>query len=205
MKISAIGFDWGGVIYQNPGGSFHDAAASFLNVEDAEFRRAYFLHNHMVNKGAGMSYGDAVEMWREILSELKIPDRLDAYMEFVRARPEGFVSGEMVALVRQLKDDGWNIGLLSNTSIEGAQAIRSQPCFSLFDAAIFSAEIGAMKPEPETFLTLATALGVDVRELVFIDDSEKSLSTADEVGYVPVRFTDIGTLKDRLGNLGIRV
>lgn len=204
MKIEAIGFDWGGVILQTPGPSFNDAAATFLGIESDIFRRAYFLHNHMVNKGANMKrYDEAIEMWSAILSEIGKIDALEGFMEFVRSRPKGSVSEEMIGLLRSLRLKGWKLGLFSNNSIEAAQEFRRQGYDQLFDAALFSGEVGCMKPEPEAFIKLAAALSVSVSGLVFIDDSERSLSGAAEVGYIPVLFKSKTGLVDQLASLGI--
>ncbi|KKU34307.1 MAG: HAD-superfamily hydrolase, subfamily IA, variant 3 [Candidatus Uhrbacteria bacterium GW2011_GWE2_46_68] len=205
-KISAIGFDWGGVILQHIDGSFAHVAAEYLHVDHECFRRAYFLHNHMINKGAqSKAFDQATEMWQKILLELDRVDQLDAFMTFVQSRPKGDVSQEMIALIQQLKNQGWKLGLLSNASSEGAQRIRNHACLALFDVALFSAEMDCMKPEPEAFQKFTSALGVPSPELVFIDDSTYSLSTAEEIGYIPILFQNTSLLKDQLKALGISV
>jgi putative hydrolase of the HAD superfamily len=204
MQIKAIGFDWGGVILQTPGPSFNEAAATFLGVEKDVFRRAYFLHNHMVNKGENMKdYDEAIEMWSAILSEIGKLDALEGFMGFVKNRPKGLVSLEMIELLKLLRLKGWKLGLFSNNSIEAAEEFRRHGYDQYFDATLFSAEVDCMKPEPEAFMKLATALNVSVSELVFIDDSERSLSTAVEVGYIPVLFKSKASLVDQLASLGI--
>jgi beta-phosphoglucomutase-like phosphatase (HAD superfamily) len=60
-----------------------------------------------------------------------------------------------------------------------------------------------MKPEPIVFQELAKALGVEVSELVYIDDAEKSLSTAEQVGYQPILYTGYVDLLERLRELDI--
>ncbi len=206
MKISAIGFDWGGVILQHIDESFANVAADYLHVDNERFRLAYFLHNHMINKGAqSRAFDQATEMWQKILSELGLVDQLDAFMEFVQGRPKGDVSQEMVTLIQRLKNQGWKLGLLSNASSEGAQRIRNHACLALFDITLFSAEIDCMKPEPEAFKKFASALDVPLSELVFIDDSKHSLSTAEEIGYIPILFQNTDILKDQLKALGIHV
>ncbi len=203
-KTSAIGFDWGGVVFQNEGGSFNDAAAAFLGVDIMEFRRAYFLHNHMVNKGPNTKrFQDAVEMWGEILAELGIPEKTDALVEFVRSRTDGFVSEEMVGLIKRLRRSGWKVGLFSNNSAENAQDFRYRGYDAWFDAALFSGDLNCMKPEPAAFEKLAEALGVPVTELVFIDDSERSLSRSNEIGYEPILFTTYSALVASLVELEI--
>ncbi len=204
QKISAVGFDWGGVVFQSEGGSFNGAAAAFLGVDIAEFRRAYFLHNHMVNKGPNTKrFQDAVEMWQEILAELGMPEKKDSFVEFVRSRPEGFVSEEMVGLIKRLRRSGWKVGLFSNNSAENAADFRYRGYGAWFDVSLFSGDVNCMKPEPRAFEMLAESLGVPVKELVFIDDSERSLSTSAEVGYEPILFTTVEALVLRLEELEI--
>jgi len=205
-KLGAIGFDWGGVILQHIDGSFSNVASEFLGVDNESFRRAYFLHNHLINKGANSrAFDQATEMWGNILSELGLADRLEGFMKFVQARPKGEVSQAMVELLERLKKHGWKLGLLSNASAEGSQRIRTQECLRFFDVTLFSAEIGLMKPEPEAFLKFAAELKVPITELVFIDDSEHSLSTAEVVGYIPVRFQSTEMLIEQLRDLGVEI
>ena len=203
-KIGAIGFDWGGVVSQYPGGSFNDAAAAFLGVDNEAFRRAYFLHNHMVNKGPdAKSYETAVEMWLEILTELGIPEKTDAFVGFVRNRPQAQINEEVVGLIKRLRRLGWKVGLFSNNSSENARDFRFRGYDAWFDVSLFSGDVDCMKPEPRAFEMLAEALGVPVAELVFIDDSERSLSRSNEIGYEPILFTTTEALIARLEELGI--
>jgi HAD superfamily hydrolase (TIGR01509 family) len=204
-NIRAIGFDWGGVVFQTPGGSFNNEAAAFLEIDKEKFRQAYFQHNHMVNKGPDTKdYAGAVEMWSAILAELDLIHELDRFMEFIKNPPKGSVSQEMLDLVANLRGAGWKVGLFSNNSVSGAAEIRQQGYDKFFDAALFSADVDCMKPEPEALKKLADALGVSVTELVYIDDSERSLSTADTVGYTPILFINKETLIDQLKELGIQ-
>lgn len=204
--FKAICFDWGGVICLVPGGSFITAAANFLGVPKEEFSKSYFVHNHLVNKGPNAkSYEEAHEMWSMILTDLGFADRHSAFMDFVRAREPGKVDGRMLVLIGSLKKSGWKTGLLSNMSLSGADQARTQMLDILFDAVCFSAEIGYMKPEPGAFEELAKRLDVKLNELIFIDDSPRSLETAPQLGYTPILFTSYETLLVQLAELGIQV
>ncbi len=205
-KIRAIGFDWGGVILQGIDKSFSDSASAFLQVDNEAFRRAYFLHNHMINMGLeSKSFDQATEMWSEILKELGAVDQLDVFMTFVQSRPKGEVSPEIVELLRRLKARGWKLGLLSNMSAENTRRIRTHEFLSVFDVIQFSCEVGCMKPEPKAFQKFAHDLHVTIKELVFIDDSMHSLSTAKEVGYIPILFESTESLIKQLALLGVEM
>jgi putative hydrolase of the HAD superfamily len=203
-QIKAIGFDWGGVMFQYSGGGFIPRAATFLGVTQEAFRSAYFLYNHMVNKGMNSrGFRDADQMWESVLTELGKQERLDDFSEMIRAIPKGQVNQQMIQLVNTLKEGGWAVGLLSNNSAQGAQEVRTQKYDQLFDVALFSAEIDCMKPQAQAFQKLANGLNVNIDQLLFIDDSNKSLSTAEEVGYHPLLFKSVDQLRIDLHKRGI--
>ncbi len=199
QKITAIGFDWGGVVFVAPGRSFSELAAETAGVSLEEFNRVYFFHNHLYNKGTH-TYE---EMSVEILKALGKEDRVEAYLSFLRNRPREQVDRRVIALIRRLKQKGFKAGLLSNNSTKGAEEARKIDLNALFDAVIFSAEIGVMKPEPEAFLELGRRLGVSMSELAYIDDAEKSLSRAAEIGFEPILYTGFEGLLERLEQLGV--
>ena len=70
-----------------------------------------------------------------------------------------------------------------------------------FDAFLFSAEIGLQKPDVAAFRCLATALEVDVHDLIFIDDAEASLQTAAQAGFTPILFKSAEQLRGELKDL----
>lgn len=97
-------------------------------------------------------------------------------------------------LVDTLRNSGYKTGLLSNNTLEAAEMMRGEGINTHFDAFIVSAEVGMMKPDPSIYALLCQQLSVQPSELIFIDDSKKSLSTAEECGFTPVLFTDYESL-----------
>lgn len=81
--------------------------------------------------------------------------------------------------------------------------MRRQGLEKHFDVFQISAETKLMKPQPEAFRHFAEALGVSVTELVFVDDAEKSLSTATECGFTSILFTGKEDLIGQLQSFGI--
>jgi epoxide hydrolase-like predicted phosphatase len=189
MEIKAIGFDWGGVIMHYPGGNLMERAAILLGLPREQVHDAYFSHNSIFNKGAeGVRLEDATELWRAVLESLGASDQYDSFMTSLQRRPDGVVNPRIIELIKSLRAQGWKLGLLSNNSIAGGAWVREQGYDQLFDVALFSGDIHHMKPEPEAFQLFAKELGVLLEEMVFIDDSQRSLSTAPELGYDPILF-----------------
>jgi putative hydrolase of the HAD superfamily len=203
-KIRAVSFDWGGVISTYPAGNFTQTAAALLGISVDEFHRVYYSFNHIMNKGRERPE-EATAMWSAVLNGLGKGDELDRFMAFLKSRPAAIIDQDIVRLIKHLKSAGLKIGLLSNASLDAASDIKTSGINDLFDAALFSAEIGFIKPEPQAFHLLSEKLGVPLAEMVFIDDSAKSLASAGELGYEPILYRGYDDLAATLERLGVSV
>jgi HAD superfamily hydrolase (TIGR01549 family) len=98
---------------------------------------------------------------------------------------------------------GLKVGILSNATTQLRQWLQDEGITPLADAIIISGEIGYQKPHREAFDVLFERLGLSPGQVIFVDDSAKSLEKADEIGYIPVLFKDNEQLKDDLRKLDI--
>ena len=74
-------------------------------------------------------------------------------------------------LVEKLKADGHRLILYSNTNaIHAPHCLETYPVFEHFDHAVFSHEIGAIKPHPEFFLRSFEKYNIDPALSYYIDD-----------------------------------
>jgi len=200
MNFKAIGFDYGGVIAGISSAEFYSRIINFLNVDPQIFKEVYYKFNKLVNTNVLTP----ADFWKKILEELNISNKYDELIKFVQGLPIE-IDEQVLGLVDQLKTNGYKIGLLSNNTLDAAKQFRDTGFANHFDVALVSAEIGFSKPDPKAFQIFADRLGVEVGELIFIDDTEKSLSTAKEVGYYPILFTDCESLIEKLKSIGIIV
>ena len=106
-------------------------------------------------------------------------------------------------MIGVLKSKGYKIGLLSNNGANLNQRIKDQNLADFFDTVVISSETGYQKPQPEIFKILADKLGVGVNEMVFIDDTQKSLEGAESIGYIPILFENNSKLKEDLSVLEV--
>lgn len=200
MKYKAVGFDWGGVINGQPGFVFDQKFCELVGVPKEAYKTAYFRHNRSFNAGKPIS---ETELWRRILTDLGKVSMLDDVIVFTKEyRSKKSINQPMLDLVDSLKASGYKTALLSNNTLEAAAMMRASSVDAHFDTFIVSAEVGIMKPDPEIYQLLCRNLEVDPEELVFIDDSQRSLSSANECGFTPLLFTtyeqllvDLQTLK----------
>jgi glucose-1-phosphatase len=66
------------------------------------------------------------------------------------------------------------------------------------ERALFSAELGRSKPDPEAFRRLARRLGVSPRSVVFFDDNAGYVAGAREAGLHAYQFEGATAVRDRL-------
>lgn len=199
MNFKAIGFDWGGVLNGKPGKFFGEKVAATLGITQAEYLEAYFHHNKKVNR-AEITWE---ELWSLVLTELGHPDKVGEVLKISQDFNADALNQNVLDLVDKLRASGYKVGLLSNNTIEKAESMRAQGLDKHFDVFHISAETALVKPEPEAFQHLADELGVNIEELIFIDDSEKSLSTASECGFTPILFESYDQLANELSKFHV--
>lgn len=200
MTYKAIGFDYGGVIAGMSGTEFDRRVTQILGVDLDTYRYTYFQNNRLLNSGAL----PVEKFWEKILSELGRSDKLAEFLSFRSQNPDK-INNEVLDLARQLKTNGYKIGILSNNNSAGAKAMRNAGLMDLFDVVAVSYEIGFIKPDPKAFEIFIERLEVKPAELVFIDDSKKSLESASEIGYSPILFTEVGELRTELKKIGVKI
>jgi putative hydrolase of the HAD superfamily len=199
-KFKAVGFDYGGVVYGKPGSYFDARVSQLLDMTVEEFRQEYLRVNYKVNNG--ILSKDV--FWEEFLKDLGKSEKYDECETLIRSiQNEKTINNEILELVDTLKNNGYKVGLLSNNSLDARKKFEAHGILDRFDVTIISAEVGLSKPESKIFELFVSQLGVTPQELVLIDDSEHSLSTAREVGFTPLLFTDQEKLLEDLKNLEV--
>jgi len=94
-------------------------------------------------------------------------------------------------VLKRLRDDGWRLGMISNATAEAFEAWPSSRLASLFDAVVFSCEVGLAKPHPEIYQVAAQRLGARPEDCVFIGDgADDELAGAKAAGMTVVRTVE---------------
>lgn len=131
----------------------------------------------------------------------KRPVDLDALRQAFR---EGYryIDG-IPELLADLAEAGVEMHALSNYSVF-YEMIEDKLGLSTWVPWTFvSAVTGRRKPDADTFLEAAKALGRPPKDCVFVDDREKNCAGARAVGMHGLRFRDAATLRRDLRDLGL--
>ena len=201
--IRAVVFDYGGVIEISKGGSTVQRISELLAIPTADFRTEYFKYNHLSNV-ENIPWEDMV---MKVVSLFSFSEDINRKARAIieEGRASRTINTELLSMFPILRTQGFKIAILSNYTSALREILKRHNILELVDEVVVSGEIGYQKPQKEASEILCAKLGVLPRELVFIDDATKSLSTASEVGYTPILYQNNHQLKADLNALGILI
>ena len=138
----------------------------------------------------------------------RLPERLHLAAERLVTmweRPILEVDG-MYELVKELKDKGYKVYLLSNASVRQHEYWPRIPASELFDGKLISSDVHLVKPQPEIYRLFCDTFHVLPEECFFIDDSPQNIEGAYEVGIQGAIFHgEVGALRKSIRAAGVTV
>ena len=201
--ISNLVFDMGGVLIRwNP----EDMLRQYdLSDEDmAILNRELFKSVEWVQQDRGIL--DESSLVRAVCE--RVPERL---WEPVKTLVFGWHQRHlspmpgMAELVRELKENGYHIYLLSNASLALREYFPRIPGSECFEKLLVSAEEKLLKPSHEIYKRLYQKFGLNPAECWFIDDAPANVEGAICTGMQgSVFYGDVPRLRRELRRAGIR-
>lgn len=95
---------------------------------------------------------------------------------------------EIIPMLMSLKEDGYQIGLISNCFSEEAEVIRKSILFPYFDALCLSYEQGVAKPDERIYKKCMDMLVTKPEECLYVGDGgSRELEAARDCGMHPVQ------------------
>jgi putative hydrolase of the HAD superfamily len=190
--ISAVLFDFGGVILTSP----FDEFAAYERREGLPegFLRSVNATNADSNAWARLERSESsIEQFVvEFEAEAQaLGHRVDGRQ--VLACLSGELRPEMVRAVEQCAQH-FATGLLTNNVLSDEPATTSGGSFAelldLFDVVVESSRVGVRKPEPRFYEIALAELGVRADQSVFLDDLGVNLKPARAMGMQTIKVTD---------------
>ena len=180
--IKNIIFDFGNVIgnfdYNEVIGKFTD------KKEEKEF-----LINEVINSdfwiGLGLldsgliSYEGVIKLINDKTNNI-YPDLVEKlimnYYKYI------YISDEIKDVVKSIKEKGYNLYILSNTSKEVVEYFKDNSIFDYFDGFVLSYKINMLKPYESIFKYTLDKFNLIPSECLFIDDRKDNVETANRLG-----------------------
>jgi 2-haloacid dehalogenase len=189
-------FDMGGVLVDwDPRHVYRDVLADD-DALDAFLARVPLLERNYRDNDRGVPIATTVEELCGLHPDDEHLIRLwaDRYPDMARA-----VHDDVVAIVEELHGLGTRLLALSNAPLEMVGTWRAYPFCRFFDGMVISSEEGVVKPDPAIFERLVERFGVRPATTVFVDDAERNVRAAEQVGFRGVLFTSAPRLRADLG------
>lgn len=122
--------------------------------------------------------------------------------DFIRAFEDIFTLNEEIEqLIVHLKNQGHRLFLLSNTNgIHVPFFTREYTVFEHFAGAVYSHEVGVMKPDSEIYQIAIEKFDLDPARTVYIDDSDDNIAGGRKLGLQAIRY-EPGQHQELLGQL----
>ena len=193
--------DHGRVLCRAPQEEHVDRMAAAFGVDHPTFWRVYEQNRGPLDRGeinpaaywkaVGRDAGKKVDAFTiERLEDLDI-DMWDTLEE------------PLLQWTQALQANGYKTALLSNSHVRFVAHVRkNRPWLRLFDVAVFSSEVGLIKPDPAIFRYALEKLGIDAASALLIDDEFSNVTVARSVGIESIRFTTLAQLNKQLTEIG---
>jgi putative hydrolase of the HAD superfamily len=190
VKYEAVVFDLYGTLVDGPT-SLEDARvdmASALGVPEAEFEEAWRLFRRQRDSGELGSVDAAIEA---AMGRLGVKASSDSVRAAKATRYRSIREGleprpGAVSLLRQIRTKGYKLGLLSNCSCEVPELWSDTRFAGSFDATVFSASEGLLKPDKALYMRACGRLGVLPEKCLYVGDGgSDELDGASAVGMTP--------------------
>lgn len=201
--IKNIVFDMGGVLIDyNPEKTLY----GLFDKETADvLLREIFRNKIWADKDRGIIMPDEIMA----LKKNSIPE---AVYEKTSEMVENFYPymppfENMYGFVKELKDNGYGIYLLSNASSDFHERRKDIPALSLFDGVLISADHKLLKPEREIYEALYEKFSLNPDECFFIDDVQANIDGAKAAGMDGHCYShgDIEILRNALREKGVMI
>jgi epoxide hydrolase-like predicted phosphatase len=188
MTITAVLFDFAGVLTSSPWGALTDAGGGNLELLIGSYEQDTDHPWHRVERGEL-----AILDWAAEVTELGKAQGIE-----VDFAPLQSLLGDMtlhdlvIDRVRGLREEGYRLALVTNNVREGSATWRAMvPVDDLFDVVIDSSDVGVRKPNPAIYhLALERLGGVAPAEAVFVDDAPGNVLGAQAVGLHGILFEE---------------
>lgn len=189
----ALLVDYGGVISREQPRQAIAEMASVAGLHVDAFVERYWAHRVAYDRGL-----DAPTYWSAVLSDGPPDERSLERLIRLDVASWGSLNAGTLEILTAAHRDGIALSLLSNAPHELADALDGHRALALFDHLLFSARIGAVKPDPAAFEAALQAMSLDPGEVVFIDDRQPNVEGAIACGLRGILFTSAEQLREVL-------
>jgi len=103
-------------------------------------------------------------------------------------------------IIKQLRSNS-RVVCGTNTIDSHYYYLLNQGVYDIFDEVYASNLMGISKPDPDFYWHILKKEGIKPENVVFVDDTEENIISAQKIGINPILFTNPETLKQQINTL----
>jgi len=155
-------------------------------------------------------WGSKYDAYKNLCKNLGIEtsDRNIKLIMFIRDRAEAKTKlfPHTLSMLKQLKKQGYKIGLISNTSTFSIEPLKKTKLLDYIDYPLFSFDVGIIKPNPKIFKILLKKSKCKPEEAIMIGDTfEDDILPAKNIGMNTILFKNYKNLQKKLSEFSIKL
>lgn len=105
-------------------------------------------------------------------------------------------------IIKQLKNDS-RVVCGTNTIDSHYYYLLNQGSYDIFDEVYASNLMGISKPDPDFYRYISKKEGIEPENIIFVDDTEENIISAQKIGINSILFTDSDSLKQQIKTLSL--
>lgn len=183
--IKAVIFDVGGVLLTHQKNFLYRDMMKFFGMVEKEFLDVYYPTTADFMKGL-ISEEEFWKRFQKAAGTSKVMPKETMYK--LHSRTGWDYNHQLIHFAKSLKDKHLKIAILSNVVQPIVDFMKGEKFYEHFDEVVLSCEVGMKKPDKEIYLHTLKLLQVKPSEAVFIDDMERNVKVAEEVGMKGIVF-----------------
>jgi putative hydrolase of the HAD superfamily len=176
------------------GGDWHQNLERDLGLSPRELQKIFFHTPAFASLMTGQSdlYADLQQVWPKLKCEASVEAFVDYWFSCHSA-----MDSEVLSLVAELRSGDTQSFLATNQEHHRARYVwKTLGLSEHFDGMIYSAALGAQKPDPAFFTkALGKLPAKEPREILFLDDSLPNVEAAVAAGWNAVHFREANDLR----------
>jgi putative hydrolase of the HAD superfamily len=178
MSIKIVVFDYGGVICFTP---TPEMRSELVRLSGLSADVLWELDRKYRGEWDRGTY-DGIGHYRFILSKAGVSLADDSLARIVQADIDSWkhIDPATLQLMKDIKASGLRLGILSNIPLDFPRS--SIPVFAEADIAVYSCDLGIIKPEAGIYEKLREKAGCLYEDIVFFDDKVDNVNKARELG-----------------------
>jgi len=124
-----------------------------------------------------------------------------------KAEEETKLYPHTIPMLKQLREQGYKTGLISNSSVFAVEQIkRKTNLLEYIDYPLFSFDVGVIKPNLKFFMKMLEIAKCKPKETIMVGDKlNDDVIPPKELGMNSILYTDYETLKKELASFGISI